>query len=289
MYSMTAYGRACLQTAYGLLTLEMHSVNRKGLDLSVFLPKGLLSWDVSVRKRLKEDIQRGQVTLRLSLQREEEGGVSFEELKKIQQSLVLTAEKLGYGKEVVTFPLLLEKSKEQAFEKDFTDEEALKKHFDMLYTQALQAFQKMRKEEGSHLKEDLKERLRILEDFLSQIEDRKDPPLEKYQKRILEKLSALGTSDVEAQERLIKEVAILAEKLDITEEVVRLRSHFSQGRSLLEGDHPGIGRTLEFLIQEMGREINTMGSKSADSDSSALIIAMKGELEKMREQVQNLE
>lgn len=289
MYSMTAFGRASSVTSLGQLTCEIHSVNRKGLDLSVFLPKGCLAWDIPLRRLLKEEIKRGQVTVKVFLEKEVEEIFSFEKLEQTHQKLNLAAHQLGFPSSAVSFALVLEKSEHALQDTVLDTHEELEKHLYKVMDEALFSFQKMRKEEGKHLKSDLHQRILLLEDLLVTIEERKDAPLEKYQKKILEKISCLGLAEEPLQHLLIKEIATLAEKLDVTEEIVRLKSHFAKTKALLEDDPSCIGRTLEFLLQEMGREVNTIGSKSSDVEVSGFVVAMKGELEKMREQVQNLE
>jgi uncharacterized protein (TIGR00255 family) len=153
---------------------------------------------------------------------------------------------------------------------------------------ALDSLDKMRLAEGQAIEADFLKRLKLIETYLDDIEDRAPTMVEAYQERLKEKMHKIS-QDIELDEsRLMQEVAIFADRCDITEEIVRLRSHLKQFQNYLSVDD-SIGRRLDFLIQEINREVNTISSKTFDSSISAKVVEIKGELEKLREQVQNVE
>ena len=153
---------------------------------------------------------------------------------------------------------------------------------------ALDSLDEMRLVEGQAIEEDFLKRLKLIQAYLDDIEDRAPTMVEAYQKRLIEKMHKIS-QDMELDEsRLMQEVAIFADRCDITEEIVRLRSHLKQFQNYMSADD-SIGRRLDFLIQEINREVNTISSKTFDSSISAKVVEIKGELEKLREQIQNVE
>jgi uncharacterized protein (TIGR00255 family) len=147
----------------------------------------------------------------------------------------------------------------------------------------------MKETEGHVLATDIEKRLKIIEENIAGIEIKKEDPFVHYRKKLLERLKEIGHLHGEAEERVSREVALLADKMDVTEELVRLRAHLAQFRQHLFSTEKAIGRTLDFLTQEMHREINTLGSKSSDTAISLYVVRIKSELDKIREQVQNIE
>lgn len=291
--SMTAYGRASIRSPLGRLAVEIHSVNRKMLDLSIYLPKDLLRFDIDIRKWLGAELERGQITLRLNMMSEEEGGNVLSEgylaqLKALKSGWDKSARELGFNPaEVVDLQFLI--AQMQTVPMAGMDEEAMKASLKQAVESALEELMKMKETEGKTLVLDIQKRLKIIEENISAIELKKDEPLHRYRKKLIERLKDIGHLHGEAEERIGREVALLAEKMDVTEELVRLRSHIEQFLHHLFTPQKSVGRTLDFLAQEMHREINTLGSKSADSDISLYVVRIKGELDKIKEQVQNIE
>ncbi len=291
---MTAYGRADKVTPFGRFLLEIHSVNRKTLDLNIYLPRDYLCFDTEIRKWIASHVERGQVTLRLTLQNEGLGEALFQTQLRQLKGLKDNWDKLACGigldpKQAVSLEFLVGQMSTSSSGMQEEDVEEIKRELQELILSGLRELKTFKEKEGLSLASDIKLRLKLLEDAVNSIETLKDEPLERYRQKITERLQGIYPVEREAQERLIKEVALLAEKLDITEEIVRLRSHFQQVYSHLQEKGKPVGRLLEFLAQEMHREINTLGSKSADTQISSLVVGMKGELEKIREQVQNIE
>ncbi len=287
--SMTAFGRGSTDADEGRYVVEIHSVNRKGLEIQVYLPRDCLAYDVVLRKWLAPFAQRGQVTIRVTLQREEAALVESiaPKLRKLQKAWSQVAAELGYGpKEAIDLRFLLERA---AGEQEKPDEAKLEIGLKASFEKAAQEWQKMREVEGQTLAKDIEARIKKLENHLVEVKKLAPKAVEEYRQRLSMRLKEIS-QDLEAnEERVMREAALMAEKLDIAEEITRLYSHFSQMDSALKGSEKGVGRTMEFLVQEMHREMNTLGSKSTDLAISQLVIAMKAELEKIREQVQNIE
>jgi uncharacterized protein (TIGR00255 family) len=291
MKSMTAYSRASVKGPAGQFVVEIHSVNRRMLDIGVYLPKDMLRFDLDVRKWVSQVLERGQVTVRVTLISEEiESKLSshFTQLKTLKSGWDKLASDLGYDpRQAVDFPFLI--SQMQSIALPEHDEEGLKKSLKEAVDIALQELLSMKETEGKNLAQDIQKRLKLIEENLAAIGLKKEEPYAHYRKKIFERLKEIGHLHGEAEERVAREVAILAERMDVTEELVRLRSHIDQFRQHLFSVEKAVGRTLDFLTQEMQREINTLGAKSADSETSLYVVRIKSELDKIREQVQNIE
>jgi uncharacterized protein (TIGR00255 family) len=286
--SMTAYSRRRL----GRYVVEIHSVNRKMLDLSVYLPKEFLRFDIPIRKWLGKALERGQVTLRLNLEREAEGQVPYvlSQLKGLKASWEKICLELGFdGKQMVNLPFLVSQLQSAPPSDANEDEEVILSSLKEVVEGALQDLLQMKEVEGKTLVLDMQKRLKIIEENCAAIELKKELPLHHFRSKLLERLKEIGGLHAEVEERVAREVALLADKMDITEEIVRLRAHLEQFRHHLVAPEKAVGRTLDFLTQEMHREVNTLGSKSSDTEISLFVVKMKSELDKIREQVQNIE
>jgi len=277
---MTAYGSARLAAKGSKWRAEVHSVNRKLLDISVHLPRELLSLDLDVRKSVGASVHRGQVTVRIHYESEELQGplLMLKSLKAKWQGL---AKKLGFDPAQVDFRFLADRLEEGA---EAPVDKALKGELEKVLGQALEGFVAMREKEGAALAKDLQARLKTIRAELKKIEGKTPTLTKRYEERLKEKLGE------PMDERLLKEVVIYADRVDTSEEITRLHSHLDQFSGLLQGKKEAvIGRTLDFLTQEMGREINTLGAKAADVEITRSVILVKSEIEKIREQVQNIE
>lgn len=292
--SMTAYSRASVNSPLGRFVVEIHSVNRKMLDMSLYLPKDLLRFDIEVRKWLGKFLERGQVTLRLTLQSEGVGGKLFTntltQLKNLKEGWEKLCIELNYDPhKMVDLPFLVNQLQSSPASDSKEEEEAIKSALKQAVDSALQDLMQMKETEGKTLVLDIQKRLKIIEENISAVELKKELPLVHYRKKLMERLKDVGHLHGEAEERIAREVALLAEKMDVTEELVRLKAHIEQFRHHLFSPEKAVGRTLDFLTQEMHREINTLGSKSSDSEISLYVVKVKSELDKIREQVQNIE
>ncbi len=292
--SMTAYSRASASSSLGRLVVEIHSVNRKMLDVSVNLPKDLLRFDMDIRKWLSKSLERGQVTVRVTLQSEGSAGrspsASFSQLKNLKEGWEKIASDLGYDpKTMIDLSFLMGQLQVSQGIESPQEEESIRDALKEAVEPALQDLMQMKETEGKTLALDIQKRLKLIEETVALVEAKKELPLVHYRKKLIERLKEVGQVHQEAEERIAREVVLLAEKMDVTEEIVRLHAHIEQFRHHLFSPEKAVGRTLDFLTQEMHREINTLGSKSSDSEISLHVVKMKSELDKIREQVQNIE
>jgi len=290
--SMTAYGRSSISSPVGRWVVEIHSLNRRGLDIHLHLPPQLLCFDIEIRKWVGSILQRGQVSIRVTLQSEGMGPCLsekyYDELKNLKSTWEGFATKLGYDNTQVTIPFLASQMQLVFAEQATLDTESALTYLNKAIHSALEDLMQMKLEEGKALAKDISSRLQGLEKNVSMIMQNSSVAVSKYKERLQEKLQEFsGIPDHD--ERILREVAILAEKLDVSEELTRLSSHLKQCSSYLESKDLSVGRTLDFLAQEMHREVNTIAAKCADKEISALIVLMKAEVEKIREQIQNIE
>lgn len=289
--SMTAYSRCSKTTSDGRYTLELHSVNRKIIDFAMYLPKDLLQFDVDLRKWLAQELERGQITVRLLVQQDSINADSnyILQLKKSKEKWENIFHELGYDPDkTIDFSFVVSHFSPPIYFNQ-AEEEKTKAFLFELMQEGLKQLLKMKSEEGKAIEIDLQNRLKSIEEALQKIHQKKEMPVDRYRKRILKILEAYQASSPDLMEKAGREVAIFAEKMDIAEELMRLHTHIVHFRNYLVASEKAVGKILEFLIQEMQREINTLGSKANDSEIIPLVIYIKSELEKMKEQIQNVE
>ena len=293
MNSMTGFGRAT-QIVDGLqCMIEIKSVNSRFLDLNIRSPKQVNSVEHSIRKCIQKTIHRGKVDVFVTLQdvadREKQFIINSSLKHQIQELLVSE----GFYREPQEVPL----SAVMAISNDWVQiqdsevtEDVLQSLVTDTTTNALNALVSMRQSEGIHIQQDLLHRLSQMTNIIEDINSHKADAVIAYKENLRTKMmDYVDGLDITANEdRLLQEVAIMADKTDITEEIVRFRSHVVQLTNTLKMDEP-IGRKLDFIIQEMNREVNTIGSKAMDITLTDHVVQLKCELEKVREQVQNIE
>ena len=293
MNSMTGFGRAT-QIVDGLqCIIEIKSVNSRFLDLNIRSPKQVNSVEHSIRKCIQKTIHRGKVDVFVTLQdvadREKQFIINSSLKHQIQDLLVSE----GFYREPQEVPL----SAVMAISNDWVQiqdsevtEDVLQSLVTDTTTDALNALVSMRQSEGIHIQQDLLHRLSQMTNIIEDINSHKADAVIAYKENLRTKMmDYVEGLDITANEdRLLQEVAIMADKTDITEEIVRFRSHVVQLTNTLKMDEP-IGRKLDFIIQEMNREVNTIGSKAMDITLTDYVVQLKCELEKVREQVQNIE
>lgn len=289
--SMTGYGRAEGRSKGRSLVVELRSVNHRYCDVMVRLPKQLALLDEAVKKKVQGRFSRGHIEVSVNFN----GAASppkrfnldmdsaeayYQILKKLKKEFHLPGEiDLGlftHFKEMITLVDPVEKAESMA--------PLLYKSLD----KAMANLEKMRREEGRALAEDLSGRLQALSKMLSLIKIREKEAVAAYHQRLQARVSELSKGIDVDPARLAQEVAIFADRSDISEETARLKMHLEQFQKIMQKEE-AVGRTLDFLLQEMNREINTIGSKAYDVTISMQVVAMKSELEKIREQVQNIE
>jgi len=289
---MTGFGRAECQEDDYTYQAEIRSVNNRFIEINTRLPKAYSDLEQPLKKLIKSHCSRGSISLTISLGFSNDSLGEWEikpnlplakqyldALKNIQNSLGLIGEVdlksvIGLREIIKIDPVTMDPAKKNLI-LNITKE-------------ALVSLQKMREEEGKTLQKDLTERIDSIENHLADIESRHPQVIGEYQEKLKERIKNI-TDGLELDEaRLAQEAALLADRSDITEEMTRLKSHLNQFRSFFKTNVP-IGRKLEFITQEINREVNTTGSKSSDIIISKCVIEVKSELEKIREQVQNIE
>lgn len=289
--SMTGFGRALFDAPFGRLIVEIQSVNRKYLEIFVSLPKEFGRFEQDVRKWIQEAVHRGQVTVRIHFVpkagRVEEALPDVELLRSLKSGWEKISQQLGYDPKKIDLPFLLQYLPESSKLEFARDEDLPVLHRSV--EQALQELLKMKKAEGKALLKDLSSRLKELEKTLKQVEVLTPDSTSRMRQKLREKIEEVLKPSAEVEERLLREIALFAEKVDVSEEITRLHSHLDQFAKIFEVKEGGVGRKMDFLVQEMGREINTIGSKSSEAKIAHLVVEMKSELEKMREQIQNIE
>ncbi|MBE0583746.1 MAG: YicC family protein [Desulfofustis sp.] len=289
--SMTGYGRAESELNGRVWSVEVRSVNNRFLDAKIKLPRDYGALEEGIRRRIGEFHQRGRVDLTLSVSGDFSDLVSIRFDPKIAatylQALHSLAEHTGISSTIdllhfANLPDIL--IREQHPE----DLDAIAPFIDRAVGEALQRCLDMREKEALHLSEDLGHRLKSFTTVLQAIEEQLPTLISQREMALKERLAKLLDHIEIDPARLAQEVAIIADKTDVTEELVRLRSHIIQFTDLLQASDP-VGRTLDFLIQEFLREVNTIASKINDAQIAHQTVTLKSELEKMREQIQNIE
>jgi uncharacterized protein (TIGR00255 family) len=292
MNSMTGYGRGTA-TFEGLsIVIELSSVNRKQAEINLALPRELESLESKIREHLNQHISRGRITLRLSVdygKNRSAGRVEFN--TELARQYVKGFRQLGKElklESVLSLEALLRAPGVVEIHSPLEDPERLWVAVQKALTTALTSFQKMRSKEGSALGKDLRLRIAALQQSTSSIAAVAPTVAARYRDALVARLIAAGLPVALDDERIVKEIALFADRSDISEELTRLQSHFAQFADCGRSKEP-VGRKLDFLVQEMNREINTIGSKANDAAIAGHIIEMKAELERFREQAQNIE
>ena len=288
--SMTGFGAGRARADGVSLSVELSSVNRKQLEVAVRLPPQLISFEPRLQKIVQQHLSRGRVSGTVQLDVSDgETTVRVDEKRAaaVVSTLRSSAKKLKLDDDLsasmlLKIPNLLEV---ETAEKNPND---LFQGLEKAVNIALKKLVVMRAKEGRELGDDLKARLDELETILQKIKTAAPAVLSKRRKKMFQGLEKLGLENLANDERVLKEIALLGEKSDITEEITRLTSHIKQFRARLRSGEP-VGRELDFLVQEFLREINTIGSKANDLEMTRQVVAMKTELERIREQIQNVE
>ena len=293
MKSMTGYGRGeCAQDGFKV-TVELSSVNRRQSEIAVNLPRELEVLEAQVRDEINQRVSRGRLNVRVVLHVADERHAARVRLnghlaKAYARELRRLAKELKLAGEVtldhlVRAPGVLQTDEELSEAEDFWPA------ISQALGQALDQLIQMRTREGAHLANDLKQRMAVMRRSVGAIRKLAPRVAEYYRVQLRDRILSAGVELPGIDdERLLKEVAFFADRSDISEELTRLQSHFKQYDDCLKSGEP-VGRTLDFLAQEMNREINTIGSKANDASISREVVLLKAELEKFREQAQNVE
>jgi len=289
--SMTGFGRAEGRTALGRVLVESRSVNHRYCDINVKLPKGLIPLEQRIKELIRSYVSRGRVDLVLKIEGNGEKGPDLTiDLKLAEQYLHLlqTLKDQFQLKGEITLELLASFSDLIIPKEEVVEIEPYWEELQPILHQALQTMDEMKRLEGEALAKDLKERTRRIREQMEEIKKIFPLHLEQYQRRLKERIQHLLRDEEVDPLRFQQEVAFLAERMDITEEMIRVESHLDQLNHLFHGEEP-VGRKMDFLIQEIHREVNTLSSKANEATISQRVVEIKSELEKIREQVQNIE
>lgn len=289
--SMTGYGGA-EGSCDGLeISIELKSVNNRYLDCSVRLPRNFLFAEEAIKAKVQEHISRGKVDVFVTVNSTgaESIVVSVNEAlaRGYADAIKLLSDQLDLENDLTAlsagrFPDVLSVEKKEA------DKDAISQALGEISECALREFDAMRQREGTKLHDDIENRLTVIEELVSEVEKRSPETVSEYRSKLYKKMSEILQNTAIDEQRILTEAAIFADKVAVDEETVRLRSHISQMRGMLEAGSP-IGRKMDFLIQEFNRESNTIGSKCSDSAIAKTVIELKSEIEKIREQIQNIE
>lgn len=288
---MTGYGRGEAALKGVKVTVEVSSVNRKQSEISVVLPRDLEVLEAQVRDEINQRVSRGRLTARICASAADGAGKMVldvelareyaKDLRKLAKELKLT--------DSVTLDMVARAPGVMQPAGEIDDAEAFWPAVQKALKAALDALVKMREREGAHLAKDLKQRIDSLRQSLVTVEKRAPQVAVRYREQLIERIKAAGVPVPGVDdERMIKEVFYFADRSDISEEITRLKSHFQQFDDCVAQKEP-VGRTFDFLAQEINREVNTIGSKANDTELSREVVAMKAEVEKFREQIQNVE
>ena len=289
--SMTGYGRNECAVHGRTLTVEVKSVNNRYLDCNVRLPRVYSCAEDGIQRRVKNTISRGKVDVYINVEHTSEAAVSVTLNQSVAAGYLTAIRSMAEHFQLpgeVTVELLSRFPDVFQVDKVPEDLEELTADLHQVTEAALTDFDAMRAREGDKLAEDLLSRLETLEQYTGQVEERSPQTVAAYRDKLTAKLREVLEDRQLDEGRILTEAAIFADKVAVDEETVRLRSHLDQFRTMLAEGSP-VGRKLDFLIQEMNRETNTIGSKCNDLEISTIVVNMKAEIEKIREQVQNIE
>ncbi|MBI1938501.1 MAG: YicC family protein [Ignavibacteriales bacterium] len=288
--SMTGYGKGLVNESDITVEVEIKSLNNRFLDLSLRLPKFLSAREFEVRERVRNKVKRGKIYLSVAIRK----GELEDRFNEVDPSAVKAAMKVlkdirkaaGLKNKITMNDVL-------AFQNMFFKEDDEKAGEDMVLVEkaidlAIEEMNKMRAAEGKELEKDIRKRISLIETAAAQIESMKEESIKNYFEKFKEKAKQLVADLTDNETRLTTELALLSERYDVTEECVRLRSHIKMFLNTLDNSDDA-GRRLNFILQEMNREANTINSKSISSDISHHGIFIKEEIEKIREQIQNIE
>lgn len=290
MYSMTGFGKAEYKNGYEI-TVEIKTVNNRFLDVLPKYPKSFVAYDDLIRKTVQNKITRGRVELFFSFSDtrdcEKTVNVDLPLAKAYYDASVKISNYLGIENDFTVGQIMRSPDVIDFSDDSEDDEQALATAIKTVLENALDNLNAMRKTEGDKLKNDLLAHVGEVEKLVDKIEQRAPIVAENFRKRIDERVRNILSATQVDEARLLQEVALFADKSCIDEEITRLKSHISQYRKLMELDTPG--RKVDFLVQEFNREANTICSKSNDIEVTNDALLLKGEIEKIREQIQNIE
>ena len=289
--SMTGYGRAVMTLNGREITVEIRSVNNRFLDCSVKLPRAFSYAEDAVKQKIKEQVSRGKVDVFISVNTTAGENVKISLNRPVLEGYLEALRTIAadYGvREDISATSLARFPEVFLLEKPEEDEAQNTADIVAVAQQAVSAYNAMRETEGAALAADLRSHAAVILSYVEKVEARSPVTVAEYRTRLENKLREVLESTTIDEGRILTEAAIFADKVAVDEETVRLRSHLNQLEGLLQNGG-AIGRKLDFLLQEMNREANTIGSKGNDLEQTRNVVEIKAELEKIREQIQNIE
>lgn len=290
--SMTGYGRGEAASDLYKFKVEIKAVNHRYNDILIKMPRHIFYLEESIKKIIKEKISRGKVDVFINLEYINESAVDVKIDIPLAKSYKIALDNLKIElqlEDTIRLNNILSMSEVVRTERKELDEDSIWKLLREAVDMALSNIMTMRTDEGQELKRDLEIKINNVEDLALQIGERAPLVAIEYKEKLRDRINNLLEDNIELdEERLANEVAVFADKSSIDEELVRLGSHIKQFRNIIEKEDT-VGRKLDFLIQEFNREINTIGSKANDITITNMVVDLKAELEKIREQVQNIE
>jgi len=289
---MTAYGRAEVEECGKRFECEIKTVNHRFKDIHLRLPRNLQALEEELKGILAQRIGRGRVEASIQVDAGgEQLGYNLQLNEPLVESYKGILRQLAEAfkiKQEISLDTICQLKDIIILEPQPPDLESLKPIITKVLVDATESLDQMRVREGENIQKDFLKRLERIDDYIEQVEGMASQIVEDYRTRLKERISALSQGIDIDETRLAQEVAIFAERSDIAEEIVRIRSHTAQFREYLLTDGP-VGRRLDFLLQEINREINTLSTKASNSTVSKIAVELKGELERLREQAQNVE
>lgn len=291
LLSMTGYGSAKGSVEGQEITVELKSVNNRYLDCSVRLPRNFLFAEDTVKQAVSAGVSRGKVDVFVSAQASQDSGtvvsVNEELARGYRDAVARIAETLGLESGLNAFSLARFPDVLTVERRELNKDKAAAA-LSEITAKAVEEFNAMREREGERLRRDMLGKLETIEGLVSVVEERSPQTVKEYRERLEARLRDILADRSLDEQRVITEAAIFADHTAVDEETVRLRSHIAQFRTMLEEGSP-IGRKMDFLVQEFNRESNTIGSKCSDASLAKVVVDLKSEIEKIREQLQNVE
>lgn len=289
--SMTGYGRAEATVGGRGIAVEIKSVNHRYFEFTSRTSRGYSFLDEKLKSYVQSRVFRGKVDVFVSIETLEDAAAEVHVNHSLAAGYVNALRELQerYGlQDDITVCSVARYSDIFSVHKASEDEDAVWQAVQTVLQTALERFVSMREAEGARLKADVESRAQKILSIVSKIEERSPQTVREYQERLQAKLNEMLADAKADEQRILTEAAIFADKVAVAEETVRLRSHFQQMQEMLDSGEP-IGRKLDFIVQEMNREANTIGSKALDANIAHMVVDIKAEIEKIREQIQNIE
>lgn len=289
--SMTGFGRGKAEDDSREINVELKTINHRYLDINLRMPRSMSALEDDTRKRIQQSVSRGRVEVYIGYKSKAQDQITVTVNEPVANAYIdafrTLAEKFGI-EEKPDLSILSGISDIFTITEQEEDEDALRELLFSALDEAMQVLMQMREKEGRFLAEDIQERSVAISGMVDAIEKQSPSVVEDYRKKLEQRLKDLLKSTDLDEARFNTEVAYFADRSNITEEIIRLRSHIGQLQQTLKAGGP-IGRKLDFIVQEMNREANTIGSKSSDITITNQVVEIKSEIEKIREQIQNLE